>query len=362
MFAFSDRAYRYCIIGNATEIAMHKLSVLDDNQKLHPILSVVVPLYNEASVLPELHQRLCQVLGALADSSEIIYIDDGSKDASRQLIQHFPASGSEQVYIGLSRNFGKEAAMSAGLEHSRGQAVILIDADLQDPPDLIPGMVAAWRQGFDLVNMRRRKRLGETWFKRFSAAIFYRLMNWMSPMSVPENVGDFRLLSRQVVDHLNALPERNRYMKGLFAWPGFSQTTIEFDRDPRFGGVSKWSYSKLIGLAVDGISAFSIRPLRLATWTGLLVAMSAFGYGGWVIAKTLIFGESVAGYPSIMVVQLALGGVQLLALGVIGEYLGRVFIEVKNRPNYLVQEIQNQPAIDSDEEVLDDEDALEVEV
>ncbi|WP_417346968.1 glycosyltransferase family 2 protein [Ferrimonas sp.] len=310
-------------------------------------LSVIVPVYNEGEGLALTHQRVTRVLDALPDRCEIIYVDDGSKDDSWSLVQNLPGSSSDHVGLSLSRNFGKEAAMSAGLSHVRGQAVILLDADLQDPPELIPKMLDAWRDGADVVNMKRRARLGESWFKKLTAGAFYKVMNWASDVPIPENVGDFRLMSRQVVDHINQLPERNRYMKGLFAWPGFKQITLEFDRDPRAVGVTKWNYGKLFGFAMDGIASFSIRPLRLATWCGLLTAFSAFVYGMVVVIKTLVFGETVSGYPSMMVVQLLLGGIQLLALGLIGEYLGRVVMEVKQRPQYLIREASHNDGVDT---------------
>ncbi|MDC5803432.1 glycosyltransferase family 2 protein [Vibrio europaeus] len=307
-------------------------------------LSVVVPYFNEQEVLPELHQRLSSVLDSLADTSEIIYIDDGSTDNSLAIVESFTSRSSSIQSVSLSRNFGKEAAMSAGLEHCHGLAVILIDSDLQDPPELIPQMLDKWREGYDVVNMQRAERLGETWLKRQSAAVFYRLLNSMVKSEIPENVGDFRLLSREVVDHINLLPERNRYMKGIFAWPGFKQATIQFQRDARFSGETKWNYLKLIGLAVDGITSFSIRPLRLATVLGSLIAGGAFIYGVMIVIKTLLFGDPVTGYPSMMVVQLALGGIQLLSIGVLGEYIGRIFIETKQRPLYLVQSVSEKQA------------------
>lgn len=307
-------------------------------------LSVVVPYFNEQEVLPELHQRLTSVLDSLADTSEIIYIDDGSTDNSLAIVESFTSRSSSIQSVSLSRNFGKEAAMSAGLEHCHGLAVIIIDSDLQDPPELVPQMLDKWREGYDVVNMQRAERLGETWFKRQSAAVFYRLLNSMVKSEIPENVGDFRLLSREVVDHINRLPERNRYMKGIFAWPGFKQATIQFQRDARFSGETKWNYLKLIGLAADGITSFSIRPLRLATVLGSLIAGGAFIYGVMIVIKTLLFGDPVTGYPSMMVVQLALGGIQLLSIGVLGEYIGRIFIETKQRPLYLVQSISEKQA------------------
>lgn len=310
-------------------------------------LSVIVPFYNEADVLPVFHQRLTCALDSLPDRCEIVYVDDGSTDTSRTLVERLDPGSSRVTCIGLSRNFGKESAMSAGLEHCQGLAVILLDADLQDPPELIPVMLAKWREGYDVVNMQRRRRLGESWLKRTSAALFYRLLNTLTKVEVPENVGDFRLLSREVVDHINTLSERNRYMKGIFSWPGFRQATLPFDRDARFCGETKWNYLKLLGLAVDGITSFSIRPLRLATILGSLIALSAFVYGAVIVVKTLLFGDAVSGYPSMMVVQLALGGIQLLCIGVMGEYIGRIFIETKRRPLYIVESIAEQNSHDS---------------
>ncbi|MFA1573747.1 glycosyltransferase family 2 protein [Vibrio cyclitrophicus] len=308
-------------------------------------LSIIVPFYDEQEVLEEFHSRLTKVLDSLPITSEIVYVDDGSKDNSLELVSSFTSINSSISVIGLSRNFGKESAMSAGLEHCRGQAVILLDADLQDPPELIPQMIAKWREGYDVVNMQRSQRDGETWFKKFSAASFYKVMNAAAKIDVPENVGDFRLLSREIVDHINQLPERNRYMKGIFSWPGFRQATLQFKRDARFCGETKWNYLKLIGLAMDGITSFSIRPLRLATALGGLVALTAFVYGMVIVFKTMMFGESTTGYPSMMVVQLALGGIQLLSIGLMGEYIGRIFIETKNRPLYLIQSVVDTPAL-----------------
>jgi len=308
-------------------------------------LSVVVPYFNEESVLCEFHARLTRVLDTLSDTSEIVYVNDGSTDSSQSLVESFSSHTSLIKSIALSRNFGKESALSAGLAHSSGLAVIAIDADLQDPPELIPAMLTKWREGFDVVNMQRSERLGESWLKKKSAAVFYSLLNIMSQTDIPENVGDFRLIAREVVDHINALPERNRYMKGIFSWPGFKQATLPFTRDPRFCGESKWNYFKLVGLAIDGITSFSIRPLRAATVLGLIIASSAFLYGLFVVSKTLLFGEPVSGYPSLMVVQLALGGIQLITIGLLGEYIGRIFIETKQRPLYLIQSYSEKGAV-----------------
>ncbi|MCE7576090.1 glycosyltransferase [Aliivibrio fischeri] len=321
----------------------NRIGKLDDLASLK--LSVVIPFYNEENVLTECHERLCSILNKIDGHCEIIYVDDGSTDGSRKLVEQFSVSQISLKYIGLSRNFGKEAAMSAGLEQARGMAVILLDADLQDPPELILSMVKKWEEGYDIVNMQRIKRNGETWFKRFSAKCFYRVLNTLSDIDVPNNVGDFRLLSREVVDNINQMPEKNRYMKGIFSWPGFRQITLPFVREPRFSGETKWNYFKLVGLAVDGITSFSIKPLRIATFLGCAIALFSFIYGVSIIIKTMIFSEVVSGYPSMMVVQLALGGIQLLCIGVMGEYIGRIFIETKNRPLYLIQTIIEQPAV-----------------
>ena len=307
-------------------------------------LSIIVPVYNEQEMLPIFHQALERVLSQLSrDRFEIIYVNDGSKDNSWQVMQSLASINASIECINLSRNFGKEAAMTAGLDHARGQAVTILDADLQDPPELIPKMLDAWRQGFDVVNMKRGARRGESAFKRWTAHCYYRLLDKLSDVPVQKDVGDFRLISRQVVDKIKQLKERNRYMKGILSWPGYRQTTIEFERPERVAGDTKWSFFQLIKLGVSGITAFSVKPLRLSTWAGVLVSGAAFLYAMWVLLKTLAFGEPVAGYPTMMLIQLFLGGVQLLAIGVLGEYLGRVFAEVKARPIYLVMEIESKP-------------------
>lgn len=322
----------------------------DKVNKSDIMLSVVVPFFNEEEVLPAFHERLTAVLDAIQERTEIVYINDGSTDNSQEILVNFPPTSSPIRYICFSRNFGKEAAMTAGLRNANGQAVILLDADLQDPPELIPQMLTEWNKGYDVVNMQRAVRHGESTFKRFSAASFYKVINALSDLHIPENVGDFRLLSRVVVEHINKLPEKNRYMKGLFSWPGFTQSTLTFDRDPRFSGKTKWNYFKLMGLAMNGISSFSIRPLRIATILGTLIASAAFVYGFWIVIKTLALGDPVQGYPSLMVVQLGLGGVQLLCIGLLGEYIGRIFIESKDRPAYIIDQIFDKPAIQPEQE------------
>jgi polyisoprenyl-phosphate glycosyltransferase len=307
-------------------------------------LSVVVPVYNEAAVIGDFHRRLAAVLDALADSAEIIYVNDGSRDDSMRHLRGFAEADTRVVLLDFSRNFGKEIAMTAGLDHAAGAAVVVIDSDLQDPPELIPDMLREWRAGADVVMMRRESREGESWLKKATASAFYRLIGSIGEMPIPADVGDFRLLSRRAVDALRRLPERTRFMKGLYAWVGFRQTTLDYHRDARFAGVTKWNYWRLWNLAIEGITSFSSAPLKLASYVGLATAVYALGAGVYVFGKALLFGDPVAGYPSLMVTVLFLGGVQLIALGIIGEYLARMFVEVKGRPLYLLSGVYRKRA------------------
>lgn len=308
-------------------------------------ISVVVPAYNEEEVLPELHRRLQAVLSQLTTNYEIVYVNDGSQDRTLEVMRELKEADSHVGYVNLSRNFGKEIAMTAGLDLARGDAVVVIDADLQDPPELIPKLLEGWKAGFDVVYARRVSRAGETWLKKATARAFYRIIQRIGPVSIPEDVGDFRLMSRRAVDALKQIRERHRFMKGLFAWIGFPQKAIDYQRDARFAGVTKWNYWKLWNFAIEGITSFSIAPLKISTYAGLLVAALAFIYAMWVIYKTLIFGDPVQGYPSLMVVVLFLGGVQLVGIGLLGEYLGRMFVETKYRPLYLLDEVVPAPAL-----------------
>jgi len=321
---------------------------LDDraNQACGPRLSVVVPVYNEAAVLTAFSTRLTRVLNALSIEREILYIDDGSTDSTGELLTEFQASDPRVGVVRLSRNFGKEVAISAGLDYARGAATIIIDADLQDPPELIPQLIAEWENGYDVVYAHRRTRPGESWLKRSTASAFYGLMRHVGTVRLPENAGDYRLLSRRAVDAVKQFREHHRFMKGLFSWIGYRQKAVDYDRDPRFAGDSKWSYYGLWNLAVEGITSFTVRPLKLATYLGLATAMISFLYGGVIIAKTLVYGRDLPGYASLMVVILFLGGVELCALGVIGEYLGRTFNEAKRRPLYFVESFAPGPASD----------------
>jgi glycosyltransferase involved in cell wall biosynthesis len=301
-----------------------------------PTFSVVVPAFNEAEGLTAFHQRLVAAMEPLG-SWEAIYIDDGSDDATREVVELLQLDDPRIALISLSRNFGKEIATTAGLDHSRGEVVIVIDADLQDPPEVIPDLVAGWRQGFDMVCARRRVREGETLLKKLTAHVFYRMMRHTGRVKLPRDTGDFRLMTRRVVEAVCKLREQHRFMKGLFAWVGFPTTTIVYDRAPRNVGRTKWNYWKLWNLALEAITSFTVMPLKIATYLGLGVALLSVAFGAQVIVKTLLFGNSVAGYPSLMTVMLFLGGIQLMTLGVIGEYLGRIFNETKGRPLYLVE-------------------------
>ena len=305
------------------------------------VLSVIVPAYNEQEVLPIFHARLAAALAKideLAGRWEVVYVNDGSKDATLAILKALQRTDARVGVAALSRNFGKEAAMTAGLRLARGDAVVLIDADLQDPPELIGDMLRVWQQGADVVNMKRSSRQGETWFKKASAAWFYKVINWLSDVHIPENVGDFRLLSRRAVEALNQLPESNRFMKGLFAWIGYTQVVVEYARHPRAAGETKWPYFKLLNFAIEGITGFSVVPLRLASYAGFLTAFSAFVYALFLLVKTLTIGDSVKGFPTLILTILILGGLQLMAMGIIGEYLGRLFMQSKRRPLFLMDE------------------------
>ena len=300
-------------------------------------LSVVVPMLNEEAGLPALHERLMAAIAGIGGGYEILYVDDGSTDGTPGVLADLQASSGKVSALRFSRNFGKELAITAGLRHARGDAVVVMDADLQHPPEIIPAMVEAWRNGADVVNMRRRTREGESWLKRTAAHLFYRTINELSDTPVPENVGDFRLLSRRAVDALNRMPERNRFMKGLFSWIGFRQATIDFDVGVRTTGRSKWPYGRLWALAIEGVTAFSIAPLKIASKVGLVSALLAFATGLYFLVRTLMFGDPVQGFPTLIVAILMLGGLQLMAIGIVGEYLGRLFLESKQRPLYLIE-------------------------
>ncbi|SNB48124.1 glycosyltransferase family 2 protein [Geobacter sp. DSM 9736] len=302
-----------------------------------PIISVVVPCYNEDHVVDEFHRRTAPILAGVTEDFEIIFVNDGSTDGTVEKVRSLHEADPRVKLIDLSRNFGKEIAMTAGIDFAGGEAVVVMDADLQDPPELIPEMVRRWREGADVVYATRTMREGEGFIKKVTAKAFYRLIGRITRISIPEDTGDFRLMNRRSVDALKRLRERHRFMKGLFSWVGFRQVSIRYRREPRFAGTTKWNYWKLWNFAIEGITSFSIGPLQFATYFGVVTAIFAFLYAFFLVVRTLILGIDVPGYASIMVTILFFSGVQLITLGIMGEYIGRMFNETKNRPLYLVQ-------------------------
>jgi glycosyltransferase involved in cell wall biosynthesis len=300
------------------------------------LLSIVIAFFNEEKTIEALFQALDGVIAKLDCRVEIVAVNDGSRDRTLDLLLQRLDRQAPLAIVNLARNFGKEAALTAGLTQARGDAVVVIDADLQDPPSLILEFVREWRSGFDVVYGVRASRASDSWLKRETANAFYRVFNRITEIPIPQGAGDFRLMDRRVVDALLRLPERNRFLKGLFAWVGFRQTGVEYSRDPRAAGKSSWNYWRLWNFALDGITGFSTVPLRIASLAGLFVSFAGFTYAAILVVRTLIFGVDVPGYASIMVVTMVLGGVQLVCLGTIGEYLGRLYIEAKSRPLYIV--------------------------
>ena len=301
-------------------------------------LSMVIPMFNEEANIEELYSRLTKVLDRMQKPYEVICVNDGSRDNTLEMLRDLNKKDNRFKVIDLSRNFGKETALSAGIDFTCGEIVIPIDADLQDPPELIPEMITKWEEGYDVVYAVRTHREGETWFKKMTAAMFYKTMKKITHLNMPVNTGDFRLMSRQAVDALKELRESHRFMKGLFTWVGYRQTGITYSRDPRFAGKTKWNYYKLWNLALEAITSFSYLPLQWSMYLGLGVAFLSFIYGFYMIINTVIHGNKVPGYPSLMVVILFLGGVQLFTIGIIGQYIGRIYTESKHRPLYFVRE------------------------
>lgn len=306
-------------------------------ESMPPLLSIVVPMYNEAEVLAHFFEHTSTALNSITQDWEIVCINDGSKDNTLQLLDQFRSREPRIKILHFSRNFGKEAALSAGLDHATGQAVIPIDADLQDPPELIGEMVEKWRQGYKVVIATRSTRHGEGWLKKATANLFYRVIGRISKTPIPANTGDFRLMDRQVVEAVKLLPERTRFMKGLLAWVGFPTCQIYYDRQPRICGTTKWNYVKLFGLALDGIFSFTNIPLKIWVYLGVIISSLSFFYALFLIIRTIVYGIDVPGYSSLMVAILFMGGIQLISLGIIGEYIGRIFDETKRRPLYIVE-------------------------
>lgn len=318
------------------DVGYNKQSMSEKSKK-HIV--ILVPVYNEGDVLVEFYKRMKAALSKLsAYNIELLFVNDGSRDNSLDIIKTFRANDKKVSYINLSRNYGKELAMAAGFDHAHGDAIIIIDADLQDPPELIPEMIVKWEQGYDDVYAQRTSRKGEGFVKKLTSFLFYRFLALLAHIEIQKDTGDFRLLSRKALDALVSFRESERYTKGLFSLIGFKKISIMYERDPRYAGKTKWNYLKLFGLAIEGITSFSILPLRISTLFGTLLAFLALVYMVVIILKTLIYGEPVQGYPSLVSIVLFLGGVQLMSLGVIGEYIGRTFIETKRRPLYFVQE------------------------
>lgn len=302
-------------------------------------ISVLIPAYNEQEVLRHLYERLHKLAGETTNYDfEFLFINDGSRDKTLEIIKGYAVKDSRVAYVNLSRNFGKETAMIAGLDHVTGDATVIIDADLQDPPELIPQMIAYWEEGYDDVYARRNSRDGESWLKKATSTGFYKVLQRSTHIPIQQDTGDFRLLDKRCVEALRQFRESQRYTKGMFSWIGYKKKQISYDRDPRAAGETKWNYFKLLELAIEGITSFTTAPLRISTFMGIATSLLAFIYIIFLVIRTMFFGSDLAGYPSMMAVILFLGGVQLLSLGIIGEYIARIFNETKNRPLYFVEE------------------------
>ncbi len=300
--------------------------------------SVVVPVYNEELVVNETYRRLKNVMESTGEPYEIIFVNDGSRDGTREIVTGLCRQDKNVKLIDLSRNFGHQLAITAGMDNASGQAVIVIDADLQDPPEVIIEMIKKWKEGYDVVYGKRIKRKGETFFKRFTAKLFYRLLKGIADVDVPQDVGDFRLIDRKVCDALKLLPERNRYVRGLISWLGFRQTGVEFVRDERFAGESKYPLKKMIKFAMDAITSFSYRPVKIATYVGTVISAASFIYLIVVVIQKLFTRTTVPGWASIVAINLFFNGIILIMLGIIGEYIGRIYDESKRRPLYIIRE------------------------
>lgn len=303
------------------------------------LISILIPAYNEQENLRHLYERLNKLAGETPNYDfEFLFVNDGSRDKTLETIKHFAEDDKRIAYVNLSRNFGKETAMIAGLDYVRGDATVIIDADLQDPPELIPEMIQYWEDGYDDVYARRSSRKGETWLKKTTSTAFYKVLQRSTRIPIQQDTGDFRLLDRRCVEALKQMRESQRYTKGMFSWIGYKKKELTYERDPRFAGATKWNYFQLVNLAVEGIVSFTISPLRISTYIGIITSVLAFIYMFYLVIRTMFFGTDLAGYPSTMAVILFLGGVQLLSIGIIGEYVGRIFNETKNRPLYFVEE------------------------
>ncbi|WKA57767.1 glycosyltransferase family 2 protein [Planococcus shenhongbingii] len=315
-------------------------------KNINKLITILIPAYNEEEVLPALLKRLKDVTAELPKYDfEFLFVNDGSSDRTLEMLKELSLVYEEISYINLSRNFGKEVAMLAGFDHVNGDAMIVIDADLQDPPELIPQMIYYWEKGYDDVFAKRNTRAGETWFKKWSSNSYYKILEKVSNIPIQNNTGDFRLLDRKCIEALKQMRESQRYTKGMFSWIGFNKKELLFDREPRAAGTTKWNYSKLFNLAVEGITSSSVAPLRISSFLGIIISACALLFMLFIFVRTLVFGNPVPGYPSLMTVILFLGGIQLVSLGIIGEYLGKIFNETKERPVYLVSEYYSPVAL-----------------
>ncbi len=311
-----------------------------------PQLSLVIPVFNEEDTLPELDRRLRELfanLSQVGSAWEVVFVEDGSSDNSRRLLASMAASESRYRLVAFSRNFGHQFAITAGIDRAEGDAVVVMDADLQDPPSVVSEMIDKHRAGYDVVYGVRKKRKGETWFKRITASIFYRLIRAITGVAIPLDAGDFRLMGRPVVLTLRALREQHRFVRGMVAWVGFKQTAVYYDRDARFAGTTKYPVSKMLKFAIDGITSFSILPLRVATWLGVFAAICAVGIGAWAIAVKVLGLGTVPGWTTIMFAVALGSSAQLLMTGVLGEYVGRIYEEIKRRPLYIIEQEINTP-------------------
>ena len=317
---------------------MPEQDVSPKDATVRPMLSLVVPVHNEEGVVDIFYNRIISVLSPVTEDWEILFVDDGSTDTTLACLAVLRAKDVRVKFISFSRNFGKEAALTAGLHHASGRAIIPMDVDLQDPPELIAEMVRQWREGFEVVLAIRQSRNDDTWMKRTTAKYFYKFIQKIAHTRIPENAGDFRLMDRKVVDAVNRLPERTRFMKGLLSWAGFKTTQLYFDRPERAAGTAKQNYRKLWRLALDGIFSFTSAPLQVWTYIGFMISLGALVYGLFIFMKTLLLGVDMPGYASLMTVMLFLGGMQLLSLGIIGEYISRIYGETKHRPLYIIRD------------------------
>jgi len=306
---------------------------------VNPMYSVVVPAFNEQEVIKETYARLTKVMTGMGEPYELIFVNDGSKDQTAQIIAEFCNNDSSVRLISFTRNFGHMPAISAGMEHARGQAIFVIDADLQDPPEIFPEMAEKWKEGYHVVYGKRIKRKGETIFKKVTAKIFYRFLQKMTSVDLPPDTGEFRLIDRKVCDVVNKLPEKNRYIRGLVSWVGFKQIPVEYHREKRFAGETKYPLRKMIVFAMDAITSFSYKPLKFATLIGMIISMLSFLFILYVLYQAIFTDQTITGWASTVAIILFTQGIVLMLLGLMGEYIGRIYTEIQNRPNYIVQEI-----------------------